>query len=108
MEQNVINFSHNWNGKLQNKCFTTIRLHNPRKYQIGKIYEVRLKETIIKECEIIAIKETVIANMGEIVCHLDTGYSRFETMKILHKMYPFLNEKPHTIFSIILFKTIKK
>lgn len=29
---NTLNFSKNWNNKLDCKVFTTLRLHNPNKY----------------------------------------------------------------------------
>lgn len=38
----TIDFSYNWNGKLNCNSFTTIRLANPNKYQIGLDYLVKL------------------------------------------------------------------
>ena len=33
--ENLITFSHDWNNKLQCRYFTTIRIHNPTKYQVN-------------------------------------------------------------------------
>jgi hypothetical protein len=83
----VIKFSFNWNNKLTNKAFTTIRIHNPAKYKINTEYAIELKGeakgtailkdiTILKGC-----------NLNEFICYLDTGYSKAETTKILKRMY---------------------
>ncbi len=45
MNDNKIKFSFNWNNKLENKAFTTIRIHNPNKYKTGNMYEIELNET---------------------------------------------------------------
>ena len=33
----TINFSYNWNSKLNCSAFTTIRVKNDKKYRIGKV-----------------------------------------------------------------------
>jgi hypothetical protein len=38
-----INFSYNWNNKLECKSFSTVRLENPEKYQLLELFEVVLK-----------------------------------------------------------------
>ncbi len=99
-----INFSTNWNaGKLNNTAFTTIRLYNPKKYVIGSIKRILLKEEFLKEAEVISVCNFKLESLNDFMAYLDTGYSAFETKEILKKMYPGKNE-----FSIILLKTVKK
>lgn len=101
----IINFSTNWNNKLDCKCFTTLRLKNPKKYQLNKQYLINLKKNPIKKAEIIGIKTIFFKDINEYIAHLDTGYSLEETKNILLKMYP--NIKTHTQpFYFILLKTI--
>lgn len=101
----VINFSTNWNNKLDCKCFTTLRLLNPKKYQLNKQYLINLKKNPIKKAEIIGIKTIFFKDINEYIAHLDTGYSLEETKNILLKMYPKI--KTHTQpFYFILLKTI--
>jgi hypothetical protein len=44
MNTNTIRFSYNWNNKLDNKAFTTIRLHNPKKYSVGNEYNIQIND----------------------------------------------------------------
>ncbi len=95
MSQNyqTINFSYNWNGKLNNKAFTTIRLHNPNKYKVGNKYDIELKNqpkgiAQLKEKRVLSLNQ-----LNEFVCYLDTGYSKAETISIIKRMYKNVNLK---------------
>lgn len=83
-----IRFSYNWNNKLQCKAFTTLRLHNPKKYKVGSIYPIYLEKTLLKWAKIKAIKQLKIFQLNDFMAHIDTGYNKEETIKILQKMYP--------------------
>ena len=39
-----IHFSYNWNNKLSCKSFSTVRLWNPKKYELIDLFEVTLKK----------------------------------------------------------------
>ncbi|MBF7091118.1 hypothetical protein IUY40_06160 [Flavobacterium sp. ALJ2] len=41
-----LEFSTNWNNKLDCKCFTTIRIFNPAKHFRGNQFEVFCKESL--------------------------------------------------------------
>jgi len=87
MQNKVIQFSYNWNNKLENKAFTTIRLHNPAKYVTGENYTIQLNETE-KGTAILTDKRTLkIDQLNEFICHIDTGYNKAQTIEILQRMY---------------------
>jgi hypothetical protein len=86
-----IQFAQNWNNKLNNKSFTTIRLHNPKKYIIGKEYDIILiqKKQINMQfsATIIDIKQIRIDQVNEYIARLDTGYSAEACQQMIRKMY---------------------
>jgi len=88
MNNNTIRFSCNWNNKLTNKAFTTLRIHNPSKYVVGRVYDIEFNgkpdgQAIIQDIRVIRIQQ-----LNDFSCYLDTGYSREQTIGILRKMYP--------------------
>jgi|JFJP01.1.fsa_nt_gi hypothetical protein len=101
MSKNVISFSFNWNNKLQNKAFSTIRIHNPKKYQVGNVYKIELKGEAIGTA-ILQEKRTLKADqLNNFICFLDTGYNRPDTLNILSKMYKIEN-LPNIYFDFCL------
>ena len=107
MQKNIINFSTNWNNKLDCIAFTTIRLKNSTKYQIGKEYEIHLKNTLKKRARIEGIKLIYFHQINEYIAYIDTGYSSEEEKKIIKKMYSNINLKTQP-FSFILLKSLPK
>lgn len=103
----TINFSYNWNNKLECKAFTTIRLHNSKKYKVGELYSIRLQTSkgveLKGHAEIVDIKTISFDQINEFIAHLDTGYNAKETKRILLKMYKTKNKK----FDFILLKKVK-
>jgi hypothetical protein len=84
MEQ--LAFSYNWNKKLEGNCFTTLRLSD--KYPPGTIVEVSCKTVKPFVARVVDRKKLTKPDLNEWICRLDTGYSRDETLEILHRMYP--------------------
>lgn len=82
----TLNFSYNWNGKLLNDAFTTIRLSDY--YCIDDVVEIKLKNELLYIGKVIGKIETRIEKLTELVCRLDTGYDRNATIGIIKKMYP--------------------
>ena len=105
MSSNTINFSTNWNNKLDCMAFTTIRLRNSNKYQIGREYRILLKKKFKKNARIEAIKTIHYNQINEFIAHIDTGYSAHETKNIIQKMYSKINLEKQP-FSFILLKSI--
>lgn len=105
---NRITFGYNWNGKLNCDYYTTIRLHNPKKWAVGDIKEVWLasgaKWEQIESVEIIGVKTFRLEQLTDWMAYLDTGYSRANALKIFRNMYK--QENPEMDF--ILCKKIKR
>lgn len=108
MSKDIINFSTNWNNKVACNYFTTIRLKNCKKYEIGKTYEIHLQGKFLKHALIEDIKTIKLADVNEFIGGLDTGYSAHETKEIMKRMYgnkvQDINTQP---FYFILLKTTK-
>ena len=108
MQKDIINFSTNWNNKLDCMAFTTIRLKNSAKYQIGKKYEIHLKNTLKKRARIEDIKTIYFDQINQYIAYIDTGYSLEEVKKILIKMYPKINVQTQPFYFILLKSLPKK
>ncbi len=93
MKKDIIKFTYNWNGKLTNKVFTTLRLHNPKKYIIGNGYQIELKGEIIGNANMIGKHVITLDRLTDYVCYMDTGYSKAETLTIIQRMYKHIDLK---------------
>lgn len=82
-----VRFSTNWNNKLDCKCFTTIRLHNDKKYVVGEIYDIYLNDEYRGPAKLLEKRKLHLQKINEFIARLDTGYSAAETKGILKKMY---------------------
>ncbi|KAA6335028.1 hypothetical protein EZS27_016691 [termite gut metagenome] len=82
-----IRFSNNWNNKLSNKAFTTLRLHNPHKYRQGNRYEIEWQGKVLGIAVMRDIRHTTLANLNSFVTYLDTGYNVAQTINLLQTMY---------------------
>lgn len=88
-----LNFHTNWNGKLTNGAFTTLRIWNPDRYAAGAIFDIRLtdKDGHVKinygEAAVAEVRKLKIHQINEYIARLDTGYSAEETRSILMTMY---------------------
>jgi len=98
-----INFSYNWNNKLDCKYFTSIRKSN--RYKVGERYEVSLKGRPIKVVRCLAQKMVTLESITPEECWIDTGYSKTETINILMKMHP-VAVATYTPFYLMHFETI--
>lgn len=77
---NTIQFSHNWNNKLDNNIFTTIRKWTPEKEdfydrKIGHIFEVQLKNKRYGDAELIHAEKIDYQDLEYYLKILDTGLS---------------------------------
>lgn len=84
----TLQFSYNWNKKLDGKCFTTLRLWNETKYSKGQKFAVRIgtefKPTL---AEVIDVKALTLDQLNEWILRLDTGYSLEEGISMIKMMY---------------------
>ncbi|MCF8359246.1 MAG: hypothetical protein K9H26_10835 [Prolixibacteraceae bacterium] len=88
---NRINFSYNWNKKLDCNVFSTIRLWNPAKYYEGAevdIWENSRKPALFRgRGRLLIVSKFKLHQLKPAAAWLDTGYSLEETRNILRKMY---------------------
>ena len=99
-----IEFSTNWNNKLDCKCFTTIRIYNPTKHFQGNKFEVFLQKKFKAKAEVLTVGVVKIEQLSDYICYLDTGYSRTETIEILYKMYSRIDFKNQHLVILLLKK----
>lgn len=96
-----INFSYNWNNKLDCKAFTTIRVFNPLIHEPGQQVLVMFNDKFKFAAEIIEVKKFKIKDTSEFVARLDTGYTKEICIDIISKMYK--NRNPDELmFALIL------
>ncbi|WP_020531435.1 hypothetical protein [Flexithrix dorotheae] len=84
-----INFSYNWNRKLNCKYFTTVRLKS-EKYQIGRVYDINYSQGShlekIMTAEIERIFPFFLKDWKD-VFSLDTGYDPLDSKTLIMNMY---------------------
>jgi len=91
MSNNIIGFSKNWNNKLNNHAFTTIRLHNPKKYVLGNTYRIELNKKPLGTAVLTCKRQLSIDQLNDFICYLDLGYSRLKAIITLRRMYKDVN-----------------
>jgi hypothetical protein len=101
-----INFSYNWNNKLDCLSYTTIRLDKII-YKEGEIYNIMLKDKKLHEAKIIEIRRLRLDQINQFIAHLDTGYNLGEFKTIIKKMYPKADFQTQKL-AFILLKKLKK
>lgn len=82
-----IDFSYNWNSKLNGKAFTSIRLWNEAKYQVNSVYEIRLGNTKKGLARLISLKRIRIDHINDHIALLDTGCRAEECKQLIKTMY---------------------
>ena|SRR3990167_6083364 len=96
----TLNFSYNWNKKLDCNFFTTLRLSN--RFQVGEIVEVRLKKERRNNSQIVSKKCFYIEQLDEFTAALDTGYNRADTIDILRRMYKDVDWSTQKVFCYLV------
>lgn len=85
MKTQNLNFSYNWNYKLDCKAFTTIRLSE--RFEINDHLNVYFNDKLRCHVRVVGKRLFNILELPELICWLDTGYSKAETIEVLRKMY---------------------
>ncbi len=98
-----IKFSYNWNNKLDNKCFTTVRLKYDAKYFVGAKFSVDYKgkffHVVVRD-----VKHFMLNDVDLFTAMIDTGYSTTEFIKIIRTMYPRIDFSQQQLSCILLEK----
>jgi hypothetical protein len=100
----TIEFSTNWNKKLQCNAFTTIRLFNPGKYRVNQVYKIEQKKVFLMQAAIIAIKPFMLHDLNDFMAYLDTGYNANECKLIIQRMYANIDFSKTKLSLILLVK----
>jgi glucuronate isomerase len=104
LKKDTVDFYYNWNNKLDNHAFTTLRFHNPSKYVIENVFRIRLKGKMLGVAELKAVKTITLHQLNPYITYLDTGYDVEQCRNILKKMYKNKNVNLETqLFDFCLF-----
>ena len=79
-----LNFSYNWNNKLNCKVFTSLRMTN--RFDIGDRVEISLKDKPLGVGIVKGKKSFLIDGINDFIAYIDTGYNRDECIKMLKRM----------------------
>lgn len=99
-----LDFSYNWNNKLDCEYFTTIRRSGLM--WVGQTVDVYLKGSFRGPHIIVEKKALKIGQINPFIAGLDTGYSVEETKKVLKTMYKELGD--HDTVHLYLVRKLKK
>lgn len=102
MEQ--INFSKNWNNKLDCEAFTTLRMPNER-YKTGQVFEITLNEQSKGRARLAAITYINLENITEYIARLDTGCCAEDCKNIIRSIYPNADFTQQQLAYLLLVKS---
>ncbi|MDR1155280.1 MAG: hypothetical protein LBL04_11280 [Bacteroidales bacterium] len=114
MEDQILEFNENWNGKLNCKAFTTLRLRNDRKFYKGARFQVYLKKVYKGTATVKSVSILTLDRINDFIAWLDTGYSAEECRDIILTMYKGRglftkeNEKRQELSFVLLVYEAKK
>jgi len=100
-----IKFSHNWNNKLDNSVFTTIRKFTEEKYvyydsNVNKIFDVLLNGKLKSKAKLIRIQVCPYLNIPEEVLVLDTGETNLISVQTIFEKFglKYIQDKMITLW----------
>jgi hypothetical protein len=82
----IIQFTTNWNNKLNCLSFTTFRLRSS-KFAHSKVYKIYLGENFLGTAKCVAHESMMFNNLTNRIAYLDTGYNLDKMKTILRTMY---------------------
>lgn len=80
-----LDYSHNWNNKLDSPIHTTIRLSG--RIKVGDLVAEFLNRDFKGHVKVIDKRRVLLDTLNDWVAGLDTGYGRDETIKLVKTMY---------------------
>ena len=105
----IIKFCKNWNNKLDNFCFTTIRNRNDRTFKyysdnLDKVFDVFLKGQRYTQARLISVTLYEFHNIPQIILAIDTGKVNYtENFDIFKKFGMYDHYAP---MMILLFEKV--
>jgi hypothetical protein len=100
----ALEFSTNWNNKLDCNCFTTIRIYNPTKHFKGNEFDIYLKKKFRAKAVVLEVIFIKLKQLSDYACYLDTGYNSEETINLFKKMYPKIDFEIQPVCVLLLKK----
>lgn len=103
---NTLRFSSNWNNKLRNFTFSTIRKHTNEKHQyyasqLDKTFDVKLKDTHIINAKLVHIARMQYKDIPYELKAMDTGLLEMDEIDELFKKFGITRD---TKVLLMLFK----
>jgi hypothetical protein len=95
-----IDFSYNWNNKLESKACTTFRLKSAKYMDKEELFLSYFKNLPRKVYELVDYKILKLSQVNEWIAYIDTGYSLEDFKKVVNKMYK--NPPENTEFILML------
>ena len=103
--EKILKYSTNWNGKLNCRFHTTIRLQKGY-YKQGDLVQVKYAKQPDNEYlfkgYIIKTTEIKLNQLTEVFAYLDTGHSLAEAKAIFQKMYPGTDWQTQTLVLLLI------
>lgn len=104
-----INFTTNWNNKLDCDCFSTFRMHNPKKYFVGAERNIKLKSKLLKRGKIMTVTTLNLGQVTEGMALIDTSYSLPEFKETVQKIYKnIVSDFDKQLWDFMIIKTVKE
>ena len=99
-----LDFTYNWNRKLDCDMYTTIRI-NQTKFYAGNQFNIRLKKADHHRAEVVEVKTFALDKLNAFMAGIDTGYSVEECKQVIRRMY---GEKADSlVYVFVLLKKLK-
>lgn len=100
-----VEFSRNWNKKLNCDFFPTIRCTNTQKYYPGAVHRVICKGEYCFNAQIVSVQHTFLKDLPNMYCLMDAGHTHAETKALMKSIYPKYDFDKYTI-SIIIYRKL--
>ena len=89
-----VRFLKNWNNKLNNDYFLTIRLWTPSKHRYYLSQQMNFEKVNVLvddelycRAKLICMNTDILKNIPEWACYVDSGYSKSKFYKLLENFY---------------------
>lgn len=82
-----LEFEENFNGKLNCRCFTTIRLHHPVRNAIGAVKQIYLKGIWKGNAKILQASTITLDRINLPMAKLDSGLMSEECRRLIRNLY---------------------
>jgi hypothetical protein len=97
-----IHFSNNWNGKLLQDVFTTIRVYDYDKYPDGELFEIEYKNKVVGLARLEAKKPFRFGELNDITSMVECGFGRAYLSKLLKTFYGDKINSESALYMLIL------